>query len=111
MSRPYSITFEVALLNSGVTFCKKFPLGLYVIWVTGRRSYLGTHFRVLREASYSADRVSLETPLGLATVHRSRGFKEFIMCLDISLGHFPFDHALQDLLHFFECQVGRISVG
>lgn len=105
MARSYSITFELARLDSGVVFCKKFPLGLYIIWVTARRSYLGTHFRVLREGSYSPDRAALETPLGLSTVHRSRGVREFIMCLDICLGQFPFDHALDDLLHFFECQV------
>ena len=105
----YEAAFEVWTIEDGgplpLVFLRRFPLALYILWVTCRVSYLGHRFETLHQRAWSLEYWYLASPLSLPHSILEHGPRLKVYCLDFCLGHVEVARVLQDLLDFFQCQV------
>jgi hypothetical protein len=105
----YEAAFEIWAMHDGpsspLIFVRRFPLALYVLWVTCRATYLGQRFDSLRRIGWTSDQWFLSFPLTLPHAVVETGPRLRIFCYDFCLGRVEVLRVIQDLMDFFQCQV------
>ena len=106
----YEAAFEIWSMCDGTNnlpliFVRRFPLALYILWVTCRATYLGQRFDSLRRIGWTSDQWFLSFPLSLPHAVLETGPRLKIFCYDFCLGRVEILRVIQDLMDFFQCQV------
>ena len=110
----WSLEFEIWLVNVGTTkpfvVLHRFPLTLYLLWVSCPGTALGRHWDFLRLFSWSLDKWFLEFPMTLPRAMLAMGTTPRAYLIDICLGSVHPSSVVWDLTDFFRCQVCASSL-
>ena len=105
----WEFAFQLLTVTSGARenniILQRFPLALYLLWVTCKTTYLGRRFETLRRLDWSMDRWYLELPLSFPVAVVAVDMYHKAYCVDICLGRVRVADIIRDLKDFFQCMV------
>ena len=108
-SLKWNLEFQIYTVADGqglpFLFLRRFPLALYLLWVTCADTFLGRRLEYFRLFGWSMDKWLLEFPLTLPRAVLATGSSTRVICLDICLGRVNPIDIITDLSSFFRCQV------